>query len=132
MMASSTKPATCCERDWRHRLGYRWMTPEHGTRWRTAFAHRSAMTGSPRPAPGQALVRHAVIGEPIELPRSAACRPYRFRVERHGVQLHAWPCTARHLDRPTGRTAGYGLHRSVRLAGASRAAWLRRTDHRTR
>jgi hypothetical protein len=60
-LAFSTKPATCCERDWRHRLGYRWMTPARGIRWRTASEHRSAMTGSPPPSRGQALVRHAVI-----------------------------------------------------------------------
>src|SRR5450756_1110628 len=31
-MVSLTKPVTCCERDCRHRPGYRWMTPAHGTK----------------------------------------------------------------------------------------------------
>src|SRR6478672_1527630 len=87
--ASWPKTATCCGPACRPRLGYLSMTPARGIKRRTAIARRSATSVSPRPSPGQALVRHAVIKEPAELSRSAARRTYRLRVERRGIRLHA-------------------------------------------
>ena len=76
-----------------HRPGSAQTTPVRVMPARTGFARRSAMSGS-------AMVPHAVVEKPAELPGSAASRIRRLRAQRCGLRLHAKPRPASGYDRP--------------------------------